>query len=402
MSSDSIEAEGHPAARIVASADIRAAHARIAAAYSPHPGHRDRLAGRRRAERIAEARMPSGERLVQGARRVPQPSDPPCPGCGLRHRLGRQSRRGGRLRGGKARRSGAGVRAGNFDPGEDRPDPVLRRRDGRCRRILRRGAGALRRLCRRKRRPQNPPLRRARDDRRRRHGRPRMGGGSSAPRPAGARHGARRGRRRRSDRRRRGLVCRTRQGGRRRAGRFARAARGASKPAGRSTSRSSRSPPIRSAQGGSANGTSPSPAGVSPRSSLVPDAAIVEAQRRLWRDVSIVAEPGGAAAFAALISGAWRPGKGRARRHPRLRRERRSRGARETGVTLAECPFYQLPTQAGPGGTQTIADGSATASSTAATKSRATIAAEGSPNYCPPAFRRARIGPAVPWGVAKR
>ena len=43
---------------------------------------------------------------------------------------------------------------------------------------------------------------------------------------------------------------------------------------------------------------------------LVPDAAIVEAQRRLWRDVSIVAEPGGAAAFAALISGAWRPEKG--------------------------------------------------------------------------------------------
>jgi threonine dehydratase len=42
---------------------------------------------------------------------------------------------------------------------------------------------------------------------------------------------------------------------------------------------------------------------------LVPDAAIVEAQRRLWRDLSIVAEPGGAAAFAALISGAWRPGR---------------------------------------------------------------------------------------------
>jgi len=42
---------------------------------------------------------------------------------------------------------------------------------------------------------------------------------------------------------------------------------------------------------------------------LVPDAAIVEAQRRLWSDVSIVAEPGGAAAFAALASGAWRPEK---------------------------------------------------------------------------------------------
>ena len=42
---------------------------------------------------------------------------------------------------------------------------------------------------------------------------------------------------------------------------------------------------------------------------LVPDAAIVDAQRRLWRELSIVAEPGGAAAFAALTSGAWRPEK---------------------------------------------------------------------------------------------
>ena len=40
---------------------------------------------------------------------------------------------------------------------------------------------------------------------------------------------------------------------------------------------------------------------------LVPDAAILEAQRRLWRDVAIVAEPGGAAAFAALLSGAYQP-----------------------------------------------------------------------------------------------
>ena len=42
---------------------------------------------------------------------------------------------------------------------------------------------------------------------------------------------------------------------------------------------------------------------------LVPDAAITEAQRRLWTDVSILAEPGGAAAFAALVSGAYRPNK---------------------------------------------------------------------------------------------
>ncbi len=43
---------------------------------------------------------------------------------------------------------------------------------------------------------------------------------------------------------------------------------------------------------------------------LVADAAIVEAQRRLWRDIAIVAEPGGAAAFAALVSGAYQPETG--------------------------------------------------------------------------------------------
>ena len=40
---------------------------------------------------------------------------------------------------------------------------------------------------------------------------------------------------------------------------------------------------------------------------LVKDAAIAEAQRRLWTDHSIIAEPGGAAAFAAIASGAYQP-----------------------------------------------------------------------------------------------
>jgi threonine dehydratase len=40
---------------------------------------------------------------------------------------------------------------------------------------------------------------------------------------------------------------------------------------------------------------------------LVDDDAIVQAQRTLWRILRVVAEPGGAAAFAALESGAWRP-----------------------------------------------------------------------------------------------
>jgi threonine dehydratase len=40
---------------------------------------------------------------------------------------------------------------------------------------------------------------------------------------------------------------------------------------------------------------------------LVTDDAIRDAQRRLWEDLRLVAEPGGAAAFAALLSGRYRP-----------------------------------------------------------------------------------------------
>lgn len=43
---------------------------------------------------------------------------------------------------------------------------------------------------------------------------------------------------------------------------------------------------------------------------LVEDDAIVAAQRRLWRDLRIATEPGGAAALAALTSGAYKPAKG--------------------------------------------------------------------------------------------
>jgi len=44
---------------------------------------------------------------------------------------------------------------------------------------------------------------------------------------------------------------------------------------------------------------------------LVEDDAIREAQRALWKTLRIVAEPGGATALAALLSGAWkaRPGQ---------------------------------------------------------------------------------------------
>jgi threonine dehydratase len=40
---------------------------------------------------------------------------------------------------------------------------------------------------------------------------------------------------------------------------------------------------------------------------LVTDTAIADTQRTLWRVLRIVAEPGGAAALAALTSGAYTP-----------------------------------------------------------------------------------------------
>jgi threonine dehydratase len=43
---------------------------------------------------------------------------------------------------------------------------------------------------------------------------------------------------------------------------------------------------------------------------LVSDAAIGEAQGKLWREARIAAEPGGATALAALTSTAYRPAKG--------------------------------------------------------------------------------------------
>jgi threonine dehydratase len=43
---------------------------------------------------------------------------------------------------------------------------------------------------------------------------------------------------------------------------------------------------------------------------LVPDAAIVEAQKRLWDVLRVVTEPGGATAFAALLSGRYMPRTG--------------------------------------------------------------------------------------------
>jgi threonine dehydratase len=43
------------------------------------------------------------------------------------------------------------------------------------------------------------------------------------------------------------------------------------------------------------------------RVALVTDEAIVEAQKALWTVLRVAAEPGGAAAFAALLSRVYRP-----------------------------------------------------------------------------------------------
>jgi threonine dehydratase len=45
------------------------------------------------------------------------------------------------------------------------------------------------------------------------------------------------------------------------------------------------------------------------RVALVSDEAIRAAQKALWREFNILAEPGGAAAYAALASGAYAPSR---------------------------------------------------------------------------------------------
>jgi threonine dehydratase len=46
------------------------------------------------------------------------------------------------------------------------------------------------------------------------------------------------------------------------------------------------------------------------QAALVTDEAIRDTQRRIWQALRLVAEPGGAAAMAALVSGAWVPPSG--------------------------------------------------------------------------------------------
>ena len=97
---------------------------------------------------------------------------------------------------------------------------------------------------------------------------------------------------------------------------------------------------------------------------LVKDAAHRRGAAPLWAESSIIAEPGGAAAFAALASGAYRPELRRAGRRSRLRRQRRSQDIRAARGRLRRGLERKI--------------------------ARSAIAARDTPNYCPPAFRQGR------------
>ena len=83
---------------------------------------------------------------------------------------------------------------------------------------------------------------------------------------------------------------------------------------------------------------------------LVPDDAIRAAQRLLWEACRLVAEPGGATALAALISGAWAPPTGRAGGRAGLRRQLRpgQRGRLTPSVSAAPgTPASRCPARCG-------------------------------------------------------
>jgi len=65
---------------------------------------------------------------------------------------------------------------------------------------------------------------------------------------------------------------------------------------------------------------------------LVPDEAIQLAQQALWDGLRVAAEPGGAAAFAALLSRRLRTRARRARRHSRVRRQYHGRQFRTSDI----------------------------------------------------------------------
>ena len=133
------------------------------------------------------------------------------------------------------------------------------------------------------------------------------------------RHGARGRRRWRAHRRRGVVVRRPGEDRERRAGSHPGDVRGPARRARPSRSRSAAWPPTRWGPSASARCRSPCAAPFVDDAVLVTDDAIRDAQRALWASVRLVAEPGGAAALAAVLSGAY---------VPRARRAGRRRGVR--------------------------------------------------------------------------
>lgn len=83
-----------------------------------------------------------------------------------------------------------------------------------------------------------------------------------------------------------------------------------SPPASRSTSRSTVSLPTVSGRNVAAIWCTGSARPACPKACSVSDDAILEAQARLWSEMQVAAEPGGATALAALLGGAYRPAPG--------------------------------------------------------------------------------------------
>ena len=119
-----------------------------------------------------------------------------------------------------------------------------------------------------------------------------------------------RGRRRRADRRRRVLVSRPRQNRGGRAGDGADAASWRCRPASRSMRLPAESPPTCSRRSRSGRSCFRSRKNSSSASCWSRTTTIRAAQAALWDKLRIVSEPGGAAAFAALLSGRYQPQPG--------------------------------------------------------------------------------------------
>ena len=126
--------------------------------------------------------------------------------------------------------------------------------------------------------------------------------------------------RRRLDRRDFIVVRGPHQDRRRGAGTSADARRGRSRRVGRSTPKRAELRPTLSRRGGSVSWCSRSSSATCRQTVLVSDDAIRDAQRQVVETLRIVAEPGGAAALAALISRRYMPEPQRTRRRVDLRR----------------------------------------------------------------------------------